>query len=257
MAQEAADVPIQPEEPGSEAARILAHLVGRLQEAGCPITVVGSKVADGLGIPVAAFRGHLKDLVASGQLVKLAAGLSGTTLALPAMLPDGGVATGTVEPVPASSEALDVPVAEAPGEEREAGKDAVPATPPETPADDDGATTRQRIHDVIRAAVLAGHGETTLTTQRIAEMAGASTATVAYHLKRLVDGGDITTASAGRTGTRIRLGGGTRKSGSAQMRGTRVGTERGATAGFCPWCGHGISDRAWRFCQGCGKQLPR
>ncbi len=254
MAQEEPDV-LEAEEREKDATRIRTDLVGRLQEAGGPITVVGSKVADDLGIPVAVFRSHLKDLVASGQLVKLAAGLSGTTLALPGMLAEGGAAAES-EPAPTRSETLEVPLAEAPDERREDRKEEDAATAPAASADDDGATTRQRIRDVIRAAVLAGHGETILTTQRIAAIVGASTATVAYHMRRMANGGDIATASAGRAGTRILLGGGTRKAGPGPMQGTRASGGRGAAAGFCPWCAHMISDRAWRFCQGCGEELP-
>ena len=245
MAQEEPEVP-ETEVPEDGAARILTDLVGRLQEAGGPITVVGAKVAASLGVPVAAFRSHIADLVAKGEIVKLSAGIHGTTLALPGMVaaPDPPAGAPRAEPDAPEPAPVDAPSADT---QAEAGEP--------SPADDDGASTRQRIHDIIRAVVQAAHGEVTVTAHRLAEMAGTSAATVAYHVKQLVEAGHITTQSAGRMGMRIHLDDGSRTAGSTPRRRVRASAGSGATAGFCPWCGHVVRDRAWRFCQGCGERL--
>ncbi len=259
MAQQSASVPI-PSQPSAEetAARIWAALHQRLQEAGTPITVSGAKIAAALGIPANAFRAHLKDLVDSGLLVKLGAGLAGTTLALPGMAD---------APTAVSAPALEPPVGDDEGGAAVAGEAAAAAPEPEQsslapPAAETtapgveaavGVPVRQRIHDAIQAAIRAGDGEVVLTAERIAQAVGTSAATAAYHIKALSDLGHLATQRAGRMGMRIRLAS---RRASASTPSTRKTGAAETSAGFCPWCGRGIGHRDWKFCHACGQELP-
>ena len=258
MAQES--VPISSQPSGEEtAARIWAALHQRLQEAGTPITVSGAKIASALGIAANVFRAHLKDLVDSGQLVKLGAGLAGTTLALPSM-----VDVPAASPVPAGEPPLGDGAGVGPGGADEAvaatpKAGPVPVqTPPASPAEEmDEAEAgprvpvRQRIHDAVRSAIRAGDGEAVLTADRLAAAVGTSAATAAYHIKALSALGHLTTERAGRMGMRIRLA--PRRAPSSAS--TAAG-RADAPAGFCPWCGRGIGHRDWKFCHACGQELP-
>ncbi len=64
--------------------RILETLVKDLQAAGGEATITAGGVAERLGMSVKTFRDHLAALCADGHLVKVRAGLKGTTLSLPA-----------------------------------------------------------------------------------------------------------------------------------------------------------------------------
>lgn len=226
-----------PSVEGGTRARVVAELRRRIEEAGGSITLSVAKVAGELGVTVETLRRHLKGLVDSGEIVKLRAGLEGTTLALPGMRPG-----------PAEAEAA----AEAP--RRATVADAEPAATMapaagEPPAEEAAsASLRSRILELVREAVRRGRGEATLSAVEVARTVGTTASAAAYHIRRLAAAGSIQTENAGRAGLRIRLG-----TGRATPRAVRRGA-RGAS--FCPWCGQRM-EGSWRFCPRCGKAVPR
>lgn len=204
--------------------RILAEIRQRLQQAGEPITISGTKLAATLGIPVNTFRSNLKELFDQGLLVKLSSGLAGTRIA-----------------APHAAEAV-----------RENPRDAA-APPAATNGTTEAAPLRSRILEHLKQTIQAEGGQVTLTTQQIAQVVGCNLATAGYHIKALADIGHIVTQRAGRDGTHFRL-----KDRSARNT-ARVAprTKSAASRTYCPWCGTGVDHPDWKYCHGCGERLAR
>lgn len=201
--------------------RILDALVKDLQDAGGEVTISAGKVAERLGVSVKTFREHVAGLCADGHLVKVRAGLAGTTLSLPAK-------AKAIEPVVA------------------------------TPAVEPAEGLRQRLRTHLADAVRDAGGEVLITSDRLADALGAKTTTIAYHLKALSDLGYIVTDRAGRRGTRIRLGrGGEAGNGGGVVLGVRPRAVSGrGGVRYCPFCGTKLVGSGWTYCGACGQKLP-
>jgi len=122
-------------------------------------------------------------------------------------------------------------------------------TPPPASAPADGVDAAP-----LQARVLAWvqqraeQGSVRVTVARLASELQTHAESVRAHLRALAAAGQIATATAGRQGLHIRLGGGT----PARTPRPAARTARR----YCPFCGQ-LSDPTWRFCGGCGEELPR
>ena len=87
-----------------------------------------------------------------------------------------------------------------------------------------------------------------VTVARLASELQTPPESVRANLRALAEAGQIPMTTAGRQGLHIRLGGGS----SARTPRPAARTTRR----YCPYCGQ-ASDPAWRFCGGCGQELPR
>lgn len=123
------------------------------------------------------------------------------------------------------------------------------------PSEED-ATLSSRVLAFIESR-LDPSGEVVVPSPQIAEALGARASTVTYHLKRLVARGKITTAPAGRRGTRIRLAGHPVADGGRRRSAPLSAGQRAAVGElhFCPYCGQKVGGPDWAFCGRCGHAL--
>ena len=224
--------------------RILAEILRRLEEAQEPITISAAKLAATMGIPVPAFRVHLRGFFDDGRLVKLSSGLAGTRIAAPAM-----AAPAPNDSAPTDSEAPETADAGEPCEDDQFAIDAPASDAPETPQ-----ALRANIHAHLKDVIAAAGGEVTVTMASLAAAVGASVPAATKHFRALADVGHISTTRLGRSGTAVRLGSG---SSAPKKAAPSPKAQPRTAAGFCPWCGSKISHPGWRFCQSCGEKLAR
>ena len=254
MAQEESSV-VADSDPS---ARILAELLQRLEDAGEPITISASKLAVSMGIPVAAFRQHVRGFFSDGRLIKLGAGFDGTRIAAPGsstptQAPES--AEGIRVPVTNPSASPERPVAPEPSDEgseedRPAKRRSVKRIPPDI--------VREKVHTYIKEAIDPNSGKLAITTTRLAMAVDASVLAVTKQVQSLVDRGHILTERGGRTGTIYRLGTGARSRTPRSQPATAPQPKAArAATGFCPWCGSKINQAGWKYCQSCGERLSR
>ncbi len=94
----------------------------------------------------------------------------------------------------------------------------------------------------------AEEGSVRVTVARLASELQTQGEAVRTHLRALTEAGQLAITTAGRQGLHIRLGGG------SSARTPRPAARTGRR--YCPFCGQ-ASTPAWRFCGGCGQELPR
>ena len=196
--------------------RILETLVKDLQAVGGEATITAGGVAERLGMSVKTFRDHLAALCADGHLVKVRAGLKGTTLSLPPK--PAPVAPPPTDAAQALRQRLRTHLADA---VRDAGGEVL--------------TTSDRL------ALALGVKTTTVAyhLKALADLGYIVTDRAGRSGTRIRLG----RADSGQGG------------GEASGRRRRPATVHGAVR-FCPFCGGRLADGGWAYCGACGQKLP-